>query len=453
MSVVFYKAIGASNSFIGSATSILYLPWALKFIWSPLVDFYGTKRKWILVSQTVLGLVTITLVASIFLPAAVYASVVIFMIIAIASATHDIAIDGYYMDVLPPARQAFYVGIRGAAYKVAWLTGSGALVFLAGRIAEKTSLGVQGGWSVAFGVCALLLIACAAFHAAVLPSPQSTSTAVKTGGDNAGVKKAVVPGQSSIGAHALPTLIKAAPQAAAEFRRVLKSWLNQPAIVPIIIYILIFRAGDALMLKMAQPFLLDPRSKGGLGIATSDVGLIYGTVGMLFLLAGGIVGGVLVSRLGLKKCLMPTALIQNGAIVLYWWLAAARPEGPAYLFHFNLTGALNSWLPSASPELVKWFDARYLYTIMCNSAEQFSYGLGTAAYTVFLLKTVKSDYKAAHYAIASALMAFGVMIPGYFSGMIADKLGYEKLFLISFLAAIPGITTIFWLPLDGSRRC
>lgn len=422
MSVVYYKNIGETNTFIGQATSFLYLPWALKFLWSPFVDVYSTKRKWVLVSQAVLGCIALSLVGSVFLPNGVFISVVIFFTMAIASATHDIAIDGYYLDVLNAEQQAFYVGVRNAAYKVAWLLGSGGLVFLAGTLAE-TQLGVRGGWCVSFAACAGLLLLCAAFHAFVLPEPE-----VKTIDGEVQTK---TPGLTP-----------------SEFARVLKSWLEQPRIAVIILYILIFRAGDALMLKMAQPFLLDKMDKGGLEIGTADVGIIYGTVGVLFLLAGGIIGGILVSRLGLKKCLMPTALIQNGAITLYWWLAAARPVGPVSILGFNLTDAVTSQITN-SVAVLKWFDAKLFYTIMVNSAEQFSYGLGTAAYTVFLLRTVKSDYKAAHYAIATAIMALGVMIPGYISGFIADAQGYEKFFLISFLVSIPGIISILWLPLDN----
>lgn len=424
MSVVFYKNLGSSNTFIGQATSFFYLPWVLKFIWSPLVDVRGTKRKWIIICQATLGFIALSLVASIFLPAGTYISIGIFMLIALASATQDVAIDGYYLDVLKKEQQAFYVGVRNAFYKVAVLAGSGGLVFLAGKIAETTQLGVQGGWSIAFVACGLLLLGCAAFHAFVLP---------ETGNKLEGSEGVA------------PTL------GLAEFIEVFLSWLRQPRIAVIILYILIFRAGDALLIKMAQPFLLDDVAKGGLGIATSDVGIIYGTVGVIFLLLGGIVGGVLVSKYGLKKCLMPTALIQNSAIPLYWWLAAAKPAGDVLILNYNVTQSMQSIIGS-NPDLMHWFDARFFYTIMVNSAEQFSYGLGTAAYTVFLLTTVKSDFKAAHYAIATALMAFGVMIPGFISGQIADAMGYEKFFLISFIAAIPGIITILWLPLPPAEK-
>lgn len=417
MSTVFYKNIGVSNAFIGWA-SFLTLPWTLKFLWSPLVDVYGTKRKWVLVAQAVLGCIALVLIGAVFLPDAEYVSLVVFFIMALASATHDVAIDGYYLDVLNKEQQAFYVGVRNAAYKVAWLSGSGGLVFLAGKLAETTALGVKGGWAVSFAVGAALLLICAAFHAFVLPEPDVTPV-TKTGPSHLSPK---------------------------EFLSVLLTWLNQSRIAVVIFYILIFRLGDALMLKMAQPFLLDPVEKGGLAISTADVGIIYGTVGMLFLLAGGIIGGALVSKYGLRKCLLPTALIQNGAITLYWWLALTKPAGAVSVLGFPLTETLSKM--TSNPELLRWFDARLFLTISVNSVEQFAYGLGTAAYTVFLLSTVKSEYKAAHYAIATAIMAFGVMIPGFISGQLADSVGYERFFLISFLSSLPGMAAIFALPLD-----
>ncbi|MBX3075503.1 MFS transporter [Candidatus Obscuribacterales bacterium] len=419
MSTVFYKNIGVSNAFIGM-TSFLTLPWTLKFLWSPFVDIYGTKRKWVLVAQAVLGCIALLLIGAVFLPDAEYVSLVIFFIMALASATHDVAIDGYYLDVLNKEQQAFYVGVRNAAYKVAWLSGSGGLVFLAGSLAESTSLGVKGGWAVSFAVGAALLLICAAFHTLALPEPKTAAT----------TKEGAV--------HLSPK----------EFFSVLSTWLNQPRIAIVVFYILIFRLGDALMLKMAQPFLLDPIAKGGLAISTADVGIIYGTVGMLFLLAGGIIGGALVSKYGLRKCLLPTALIQNSAITLYWWLALAKPAGSVNLLGFPLTEMLSKM--TDNPDVLRWFDARLLLTISVNSVEQFAYGLGTAAYTVFLLSTVRSEYKAAHYAIATAIMAFGVMIPGFISGWLQESLGYERFFLISFIASLPGMAAIFALPLDNS---
>ncbi len=417
MSVVLYKNLGASNSFIGWATSFLYLPWTLKFLWSPFVDVHGTKKRWIVVSQMVLAFLTALLVIGTYLPDPFYVTVAIFLAMAVASATHDIAIDGYYLDILDKEQQALYVGVRNAFYKVAWLLGSGGLVFLAGKLAETTQLGIKGGWCAAFSVCVLLFIICAAFHRLVLPEPVKPPTSnLQPGG-----------------------------LTAKDFARAFSTWLDQPRILVVIAYILIFRAGDALMLKMAPPFLLDEVSKGGLKISTADLGIIYGTIGVGFLLVGGLFGGWLVSRFGLKACLFPTALIQNGAILLYWWLAAERPTGHAQILNLNVTNLAAGLTSNA--EILRWFDAHLLFPILVNSVEQFAYGLGTAAYTVFLLTTVKLEFKAAHYAIATAIMAMGLMIPGAISGQLVDSQGYEKFFLISFLASIPGIITIFWLPL------
>lgn len=418
MSVVFYKNLGASNSFIGWSTSMLAIPWTLKFLWSPLVDVYGSKKRWIVVAQMVLGALALIVALGCFLPNAIYISLCIFLVMAIASATHDIAIDGYYMDVLDKEQQAYYVGIRNAAYKVAWLLGSGFMVFLAGQLAESTSLGVRGGWFVAFLVCTLLFLICGFFHWKALPEPEVEKAIDTSKGERLGL---------------------------ADFGRIFLDFLDQPKIVAIVTYILIFRLGDALMLKMAQPFLLDDIEKGGLALKTSEVGIIYGTVGMLFLLAGGIFGGWLVSRFGLKKCLLPTALIQNGAIILYWWLAYLKPSGDSIAF---LSGFRELFRSFGSFADSRWLNSEIVLTTFVNSIEQFSYGLGVAAYTVFLLSTVKNKYKAAHYAIATALMALGLLVPGAVSGAIQEKFGYEQFFLISFLVSLPGIITIFFLPLN-----
>ncbi len=379
MSVVFFKNLGASNEFIG-LTSFLYIPWTIKLFWAPLVDVYGTRRRWILASQLVLAGLSALVAAGVVTPYAIPLALAGFTLIAFASATQDIAIDGYYLDVLNKQQQAFYVGVRNAAYKVAWLLGSGGLVYLAGKIGDSS--GIANGWLAAFAVTALLLAALTVFHGWYLPRPKHTEVMERL--------------------------------TASGFFNVFATYFAQPGIVAIVLFILVFRLGDALMLKMAQPFLLDAVEKGGLGMSTADVGLIYGTVGTVFLLLGGLLGGWLVARDGLKKWLLPAALIQNGAIPLYWLLAVTKPG-------------------------ITWVAA-------VNAVEQLCYGLGVAAYTVFLLTTVKTEYKAAHYATATALMALGVMLPGAVSGYLCNHLGYANFFLLSFLAAIPGVIIIFYLP-------
>lgn len=403
MSGVFFKSLGADNVFIG-LTSFLGLPWILKFAWAPLVDFFKTKRSWIVVSQLVLAVAIAAIAAVAFLSgpmdfnSMVTAAVVVLALTAFASATQDVSIDGYYLDVLNEEQKAFFVGVRNTAYKVAWLFGSGAMVYMAGKIAETHGIGF--GWGIAFGVCAAAMFLSALFHAWYLPKVPKQEYTVKS----------VTFGH--------------------EFLRAIGTYFVQPAIIPIVLYILLFRLGDAMMLKQAPNFLLDPAAKGGLGISVADIGIINGTVGVIALLAGGILGSWLISRHGLKRWMWPLALIQSGAILFYWVLAAF-PQ--SFVMHGT---TFNAHLPA-------------VYVI--NSIEQFAYGMGVAAYTVFLMTTVRSEYKAAHYATATALMALGMMIPGAISGYVYQAVGYANFFLISFFASLPGIFAIFFLPLWRDR--
>ncbi len=391
MSAVFLKTFGASNEFIGVATNLLTLPWTIKPFWAAFVDIYGKKRNWLLSCQILLSILLALLALACVLSGmhVTAAAVTLFALIAFASATHDIAIDGYYLDVLDIKAQAFFVGVRNTAYKIAILLGSGGLVVLAGKISE--SYGNQAGWCVSFAACAVILAVLCAFHAYYLPKPEK------------------------------PPLPESAQAGWSVFPKVFSTYFCQPGIGAIVFYILTFRAGDALMLSMAQPFLLDSHLKGGLGLTTAEVGIIYGTVGTVALLAGGVAGGWLVSRDGLKRWLWPTALIQNSAILLYWLLALIKPQ-------------------------IVWVAA-------VNAVEQFSYGLGVSAYTVFLLSTVRPDFRASHYAIATGMMALGLLIPGTLSGYLTTSLGYANFFLVSFIAAVPGIVSIFFLPMDrqGAR--
>lgn len=418
MSQVFYKSISISNTEIAAVAQLFKAPWSLKFFWSPLVDIYATKKRWVVVAQVVLAAISLMIAGSTLAPEPFYITSAFFLIMAVVSATQDIAIDGYYLDALTKEQQSFYVGVRGAAYKVAWLIGSGGLVVLAGTLATNPAIGLRAGWAIAFGVCAVAMALFALFHAFALPQPRKVSTAER-----------LTP---------------------SEFLSVFKTWLDQPGIVAIILYIFIFRAGDAMMLQIAKLFLLDTPDKQGMNIPVADVGIIYGTIGIIFLLIGGIFGSWLVSKFGLVRTLMPTALVQNSAILLYWWLAKYRPSGPVNIGGFDLTAAVSGLTTNA--DLLKWFDGSRFYAIAFNSAEQFSYGLGVAAYTVFLMTTVKNQYRAAHYAIATAIMAFGLLAPGALSGYLSEKVGYEQTFLISFLAAIPGMITIFFLPLNGTEQ-
>jgi PAT family beta-lactamase induction signal transducer AmpG len=410
MSVIFLKDLGASNQLIG-LTSFLYLPWTLKGLWGPVVDLYSTKRRWILWMELICTALFFMLAICSFSSDIIAISIALFGLIAFASATHDIAIDGFYLDGLDKNQQAFYVGFRTTTYKISWLVGNGGLVFLAGYLAQRYVLGtdVNGarifqniqfallgktysihplelGWGVAFAVSGIMFLAIYLFQLWYLPYPEPFRSAreVRERGDS--------------------------------FVNAFRSYFTQDKIGWIVSYVLIFRLGDAFMMKMAPPFLMDTAEKGGLTISTAEMGILYGTVGVVFLLAGGIIGGYIIAKQGLKRWMWPTAIFQNSAIILYWLLAVYRPP------------------------------LHWVYVV--NSIEQFSWGMGVAAYTVFLMRTILPEYRASHYAITTAFMAAGMMIPGLISGYLQVWMGYQNYFFMSFLVAIPGLATIFFLPLE-----
>lgn len=414
MSVIFLKGMGTSNELIG-LTSLLSFPWVLKGLWGPVVDMYSTKRKWILNTEIICAFLFAALAFGVLMPQAIIISVVILTAIAFASATHDIAIDGFYLNTLNKDQQALFVGVRNTAYRGAVILGSGVLVFFAGKLAEKhlvtgsggdtkvyedislSFLGssfkvsaLQYGWATAFGICAIIFVLIYLFQRWYLPYPKKHDSEV------------------------------GAPRKTISFIESFRTYFQQDKIGWIVAYVLIFRLGDALTFKMAPPFLMDKVEKGGLGVSTSEMGLLSGTLGVMFLLVGGLLGGYLIAKQGLKKWMWPTAILQNSTNVLYWMLAINQPG-------------------------IEW-----AYAV--NSIEQFTYGLGVAAYTVFLMRTVRPEYEASHYAITTAFMAAGVLIPGVFSGYLQVNLGYQNYFLMSALAVIPGMLTIFFLPLEDEPK-
>lgn len=386
-SVIFYKNMGQSLSFIGEMTSLFYLPWVLKFAWAPMVDLVGTKRVWIVVAQAMLAFLCICFMVTINFSQGIYITLILFSVMALVSATQDIALDGYYLEVLGKQQQSIYVGVRSAIYKMAILFGQAALPFIVGHLVKEQHLTMSQSWAVAFAICATICLIGCTLHYFGIP------TTTRIASDD--------PSQDR------PSL--------KTFMTVFVTFFQQDKIGWIVLYILTFRLGDAFVVKMGNPFLIDSVAKGGLGLDNEQLGMIS-FFGVTLLLLGGIVGGIVVSKFGLKRSLMPTAIIQNATILTYYFMAQSRPGLPV--------------------------------VAVCNAIEQFAYGLGTAAYMVFLLSTVKSKYKAGHYAIATALMALGIMLPGMLSGFMAEALGYKTFFLVSFLAAIPGMITILLLPLE-----
>ncbi len=384
LSVAMYKSLGISNELIG-ITSLLYLPWAIKFLWGPFVDANLTKRKWLLMMQLAIGICFILMSFLLQIPDIFLLSVLVFTVIAFLSATHDISTDGFYLHALEQKEQAFFTGIRSTFYRLSMIFGSGLLVASAGWIGSQTN--DRTGWTVIFIISGILFLSLYFYHNWILPYPV-TDKPVK----NDVEEKSTIP-----------------------FFKVFRDYFSQPKIVPILSYILLYRLGEGLLVKMAQPFFLDKTNLGGLNLTLGQVGLMYGTFGVISLVAGGILGGWLIKKFSLKK--------------LIWYFA----------FAMNLPNLLYAYMAYFSPgELI---------VQICIIIEQFGYGLGFTAYMVYLLYISRGEFKTSHFAISTGLMAIGMMIPGLFSGFLQQEVGYFWLFLLSFIFTIPGMITIFFLPI------
>jgi len=375
LSVVMYKDMGVSNTDIAFYTSLLYLPWVIKPLWSPLVDLFGTKRGWTVSLQLVLAASLGAVGATLHLPAYFIVSLGVMWVMAFASATHDISADGFYMLGLRQQQQAAFVGVRSTFYRLATLAGQGPLVMLAGYLA--TTLGdVRQAWAIVFFVLAGLFLGFFAWHQAMLPRPDADHKAVENGKLVAGFGKTF-----------------------ATFFAKRDIWL-------ILGFILTFRLGESQLLKLVAPFLKDPVEKGGLGLSTVQYGLAYGTIGIVALTVGGLFGGWLISRWGLKRCLWLMVFAVHLPDLVFVYLSSAQPQD---------MGVISAFL----------------------AIEQFGYGFGFTAMMMYMIMIADGPYKTAHYAICTGLMALGMMVPGMWSGKLQEMIGYQHFFVWVCLATIP----------------
>jgi PAT family beta-lactamase induction signal transducer AmpG len=393
LSTVMYKNLGISNADLAFYTAWLYLPWVVKPLWSPILEMFGTKRRWTVLMQLVGGAGLAAVVLTLHAPDFFRWTLVIFWLMAFSSATHDIASDGFYMLGLPTQhQQAAFVGVRSAFYKLAMIGGQGGLVYIAGELI-KASGDPAHAWSVVFALMAGLYLALCAYHQFVLPRPDADRRHT-TGG--------------------------ALWQ---DFIHTFRSFFQKPGIIPTLGFLLLYRLGEAQLLKMAAPFLLDPRDKGGLGLSTSDFGLVYGTIGVCALVIGGLAGGVTVSRFGLKRALLPMVFIMHVPDLVFVYLATALPD--------NL-----------------------LVVAACLAVEQFGYGFGFAAFLLYMVLVADGAHKTAHYAICTGFMALGMMLPGMVSGWIQQALGYQHFFIWACISTLPAfvMTMLVRIPAEFGRK-
>ncbi len=378
LSVIMYKNLGVSNTDIALYTSWLYLPWVIKPLWSPLIELLGTKRRWIFVTQFVVAVALACVALTIPGPSYFQMTLAMLWLMAFASATHDIAADGFYMLALPQHGQAAFVGVRTAFYRLANIVTQGGFVYLAGVLQQRTG-NMQWAWSMVFFVLTVLFVAMTFYHWRLLPRPLS---------DTQGA------GRSSAGV------------LAQEFLHVFAEFFKKPGILVVLGFLLLYRFPEAQLLKLATPFLLDKPELGGLGLSTSDVGIAYGTVGLIALTLGGVLGGWVISRVGLKRALWPMVLIMHVPNVAFLLLAMAQPQ--------NL-----------------------LVVSAALAVEQFGYGLGFTAYVMYMILTADGPHKTAHYAICTGFMALSMMLPGMWSGWLQQQLGYTHFFIWVLIATLP----------------
>ncbi|MCF3651443.1 MFS transporter [Synoicihabitans lomoniglobus] len=390
LAVVMYKNFGISNTDIALYTSWLYLPWVIKPLWAPLIDLWRTKRWWITTLQFLIGTAFALIALTVSAPFFFQATLAVFWLLAFSSATHDIAADGFYLLALDKPRQAAFVGVRSTFYRIAMIAGQGGLVFLAGAWAERTGSMTQA-WTGVFAVLAGFFGVMAIFHWRALPRPADDRT----------------------GAAATAT----SPWAG--WWTVFAAFFRRPGIAVILGFLLFYRFAEAQLLKLATPFLLDERAVGGLGLSTKQVGVIYGTFGVVALTIGGLAGGYLVSRYGLRR--------------LLWWMVGAMHVPNLVFVALAMTQPENSVMIGGALVL-----------------EQLGYGFGFTAYLVYMMMAAEGSHKTAHYALCTGFMALGMMLPGMGAGWLQEQLGYENFFIWIMISAIPSLGAAALIKIDDS---
>lgn len=511
-----YKTMGISIASFAFWTSLLYLPWALKPLWSPYIDVVSTKRNWVVWTQFLLGLAFIA--AGMAMPLSFFypLTLAVFALIAVSSASHDIAADGFYMYALDQHKQAFFVGIRSTFYRFAMLTALGLIPVVAGTVQKNTGLkpvkfeavSVSSEDFSPFNPSQIEIMAgdnkpeilifpehiqvpiyqpgiseidSAVVYIALSSPPDEGETVVvnlerESGSKDIDLSKSqtgrfeftrnnwnkpvaasikinhnltgnmsseflITAGNIafswviSLGVLGIVLLLLAiynrimlphAPEndnreriSWSVYKEVFVSFFTKPGIIPALIFFLLYRLGEAQLVKVATPFLVDSRSAGGIGLTSTQYGIAYGTVGMICLTLGGILGGFAAAKYGLKKLIWIMALCMNIPISVYIYLSFAQP------------------MPG-NPTI-------YLAIAM----EQFGYGFGFTAYMLYMLHFVgESRFKTAEYAIGTSLMAFGMMLPGLISGSMKEILGYQHFFIYVILCSVPGIIAINFLKID-----
>lgn len=368
IAAIMYKRLGLSNTDAALYTSWLYLPWVIKPFWSPLVDVFKSKRWWIVTMQMVIGAGLAGVAFSLPTSNFVQWSLAFFWLMAFSSATHDIAADGFYMLALDEHEQSLFVGIRSTFYRIATIAGQGLLLMMVNALEVYTRKPAVA-WSYIFFFAAAMFILLCVYHTFILPRPQEDAARTQQG------------------------------FGFSEILRTFITFFRKPQALTAIAFMLLFRLPEALIGKICPLFLIDKMSHGGLGLSPGEVGWAQGTIGVVGLTLGGILGGICVAEGGFKRWLWPMVLAITLPDCVYLFLAYYQPEN------------------------MFWVD-------LCIGTEQFGYGFGFTAYMLFMLYFSQGESKTAHYAFCTGFMALSMMLPGMVAGWLADTLGYYRFFIL-----------------------
>ncbi len=402
-----FTKMGVPNGDMALFTSLLYLPWTIKPFWSPFVDIFKTKRWWVIAMQLLMTAAFVLLTLTIPHPSAdVIASgqtpislftvmLFIFILVAFASATHDIAADGFYMLGLSEHEQASFVGIRSTFYRLSSIFGQGVLLVIAG-ILESRMNNIPVAWQLTLLITSVIFAILTLWHIFFVPRPANDISSLSSRESQVSVR----------------TIVR-------EFIRTFITYFQKKGVFIAILFMLCYRLPEAFLIKMINPFLVAPLEKGGLALPTEDVGIVYGTIGILFLTIGGILGGWFASSRGLKGSL--------------WWMVGCMT------------------LPCLSFVYLSIFQPSNLVAIATSIAiEQFGYGFGFTAYMLYMMYFSEGEFKTAHYAICTAFMALSMMLPGMVAGYLQEAVGYVNFFLIVMLCCLATIGVSTLIKIDSS---
>lgn len=400
ISMVMFNQMGVPNGEMSFFTTLLYFPWALKFLWAPFVDLIKTKRWWFLTMQfLMLGLAVLTIfsiphpspevIAAMGTEVKLFTGVLIaFIIMAFASATHDIAADGFYMLALTSGVQAEMIGWRSVFYRLSNVFCNSALIAIPGIIYDWTikqgEANMPMAWQVTMVITAVIFAIMAVWHVFFTPRPDTDKPNAET------TAKDIVTG----------------------FGKAFATYFTKPALWVAIAFMLLYRLPEGFLMKMIYPFLLGARETGGLGMTMQELGVVYGAIGVIFLLLGGILGGYYISKVGLKKA--------------FWWMALAMTL-PCLSFVY----------------LSMFFPTNMVYIAIAIAIEQFGYGFGFTAYMMYMMFFSEGEFKTSHYAICTSFMALSMILPGLVAGYIQEAIGYQHFFWMVIACSVATFTVTF----------